>query len=66
MHNTSNTYSVDHVESSMLNEPAMAYAKQAQSDKRKVNTQELKNEGFMTLNQSKALIEKKIHNHFHS
>lgn len=33
---------------------------------RKVNLAQMMAEGYMTLDQSKALIEKKIYNHFHN
>lgn len=33
---------------------------------RKVNLSQMLAEGYLTLEQSKALIEKKIYNHFHS
>lgn len=33
---------------------------------RKVNLAQMLAEGYLTLEQSKALIEKKIYNHFHS
>lgn len=66
MHNTSKTYSVEPGDTLMLNEAAVAYSSQEQPGKRRVNTQELMAGGYMTLDQSKALIEKKIHNHFHS
>lgn len=66
MHKTSKTYSIEPGDTLMLNEAAVVYANQAQPGKRRVNTQELIDGGYMTLDQSKALIEKKIHNHFHS
>lgn len=49
----------------MLHEPSPAYALQSQQSMRKVDIQELMAEGYMTLEQSKALIEEKIYNHFH-
>lgn len=61
MHGTSKTYSIESGDTLMLNEAAVAYANLAQPDKRRVNTQELIDGGYMTLDQSKALIEKKIH-----
>lgn len=49
----------------MLHEPLVAYALQSQPSKRKVDIQELMAEGYITLEQSKALIEEKIYSHFH-
>lgn len=50
----------------MLHEPSPAYALQSQQSMRKVDIQELMTEGYMTLEQSKTLIEEKIYNHFHT
>lgn len=66
MHKTSKEYSIAHEDTFTVNEAARAYEKLTQSGKRKVNIQELMTKGYMTLEQSKTLIEKKIQSHFHN
>lgn len=48
----------------MVCEPELAFA--TECNVRKVNVEQLMAQGYMTIEQSKALIERKIHNHFHS
>lgn len=57
-------YKLSEDESQMVCEPELALA--TECNVKKVNTAQLMAQGYMTLEQSKALIEKKIHNHFHS
>mgnify|MGYP003291111946 CR=1 FL=1 len=57
-------YDIQEDEPQMVCEPELALA--TESNVRKVNTAQLMAQGYMTLEQSKTLIEKKIHNHFHS
>lgn len=60
------TYNVSDENPTLLQEPSAAYALRTTHAKPKVNTHELLSEGYLTLSQSKALIEEKIHNHFHN
>lgn len=57
-------YEIPEEEPQMVCEPELALA--TECNVKKVNTVQLMAQGYMTLEQSKALIEKKIHNHFHS
>lgn len=56
-------YKLPEEDPQMVCEPELALA--TESNVRKVNTAQLMAQGYMTLEQSKTLIEKKIHNHFH-
>lgn len=57
-------YKLSEDEPQMVCEPELALA--TECNVKKVNMAQLMSQGYMTLEQSKALIEKKIHNHFHS
>lgn len=57
-------YKLSEDEPQMVCEPELALA--TECNVKKVNMAQLMAQGYMTLEQSKALIEKKIHNHFHS
>lgn len=60
--NTSKKYEFPEEEPMMASEAAVAM----EYDVRKVNVAHLMSQGYMTLEQSKALIEEKIYNHFHN
>lgn len=65
MEDKNKKYEVPQEEVLMTAEPANGSVKMAQlSDKSKVNLAQLMSDGYMTLAQSKAIIEQKIHNHF--
>lgn len=57
-------YNILNEDSLKVCEPELAFATERKV--RKVNVEQLMAQGYMTLEQSKALIERKIHNHFHS
>lgn len=57
-------YNILNDDPQMVCEPELALA--TECNVRKVNVEQLMAQGYMTLEQSKALIKQKIHNHFHS
>lgn len=64
MNDMEKRYNATDEEPQMVCEPELALATKV--NVRKVNVEQLMAQGYMTLEQSKALIERKIHNHFHS